>query len=194
MADLSVAREERTTSARSLPETSDGELVARCRAGDPEAWRALVTRHAGLVNAILRGAFRLSPHDAEDAFQEVFTRLYLKLSSVRVDEAVSGWIAQVTRNVAVDWLRRSGREVTSGEAIDEAAFEEPLRAVEEAMVVRAALRGLPDHQQEILDRFFSRDESYRTIGAALGIAPGTIASRISRALAALRGELEFDGR
>jgi DNA-directed RNA polymerase specialized sigma24 family protein len=35
-----------------------------------------------------------------------------------------------------------------------------------------------------------RDESYQTIGAALGIPPGTIASRISRALAALRVEVE----
>jgi DNA-directed RNA polymerase specialized sigma24 family protein len=49
---------------------------------------------------------------------------------------------------------------------------------------------LPEHQQEILDRFFVRDESYQAIGVALGIPPGTIASRISRALDALRGSVE----
>lgn len=172
----------------------DGELVARCCGGDQDAWRALVTRHAGLVNAILRGGFRFSEHDTEDAFQEVFTRLYLKLSSVREGQAVSGWIAQVTRNVAVDTLRRGGRELPQGDAIDVAAFEEPLLAVEDAMVVRDALRRLPAHQQEILDRFFARDESYRTIADALAIPAGTIASRISRALAAVRVELESEGR
>lgn len=166
--------------------------MARCRTGDQAAWRALIERHASLVNGILRGGFRLEMHDAEDAFQEVFTRLYMRLSTVREDQALRGWLAQVTRNVALDWLRRSQREVASGDALDEQAFEEPLRAVDQALEVRAALDRLPAHQREILDRFFARDESYQTIGDALGIPAGTIASRISRALAALRTEYERD--
>ena len=94
--------------------------------------------------------------------------------------------------MALDSLRRSSREVPTGDTIDERAFEEPLRAVDQALEVRAALDRLPAHQREILDRFFARDESYQTIGVALGIPPGTIASRISRALAALRTEYERD--
>jgi DNA-directed RNA polymerase specialized sigma24 family protein len=47
-----------------------------------------------------------------------------------------------------------------------------------------------EHCQEILDRFFARDESYRTIAEALELPPGTIASRISRCLARLRERLE----
>ncbi len=150
----------------------------------------LVERHSSLVQGILRGAFRLEMHDAEDAFQEVFTRLYVRLGTLRDSQAIRGWIAQVTRNVALDWLRRSGREIASGESFDEHAFDEPLRAVDEALAIRAALDRLAPHQAEILDRFFARDESYQTIGVALGIPSGTIASRISRALAALRAELE----
>jgi DNA-directed RNA polymerase specialized sigma24 family protein len=42
----------------------------------------------------------------------------------------------------------------------------------------------------VLDRFFARDESYATIGAALGIPAGTIASRISRCLERVRRNLE----
>jgi RNA polymerase sigma factor (sigma-70 family) len=179
-----------TPPSRSLGAARDDGLVARCRAGEAAAWPALVERFAGLVNAILRGGFRLGAHDAEDAFQEVFTRLYLNLGRLREDAALPGWISQVTRNVAVDSLRRSGRELPSAETIDETAFAEPLQAVEEALVVRDAMGRLPNHQREILDRFFARDESYRTIGDALGIPSGTIASRISRALSALRAELE----
>ena len=44
--------------------------------------------------------------------------------------------------------------------------------------------------REFLDRFFARDESYRTIGEALELPSGTIASRISRCLAKLRVEME----
>lgn len=147
-------------------------------------------RHASLVNGILRGGFRLEAHDAEDAFQEVFTRLYLRLDSVREAGAVRGWIAQVARNVAVDGLRRASHEVVTGVPVDEHAYAEPLRTVDEAMTVRAALQRLPTHQAEILERFFVRDESYQTIASVLNIPPGTIASRISRALAALREEIE----
>ena len=60
------------------------------------------------------------------------------------------------------------------------------------IAVHEALADLPEHCQEILDRFFCRDESYQTIGSALDIPAGTIASRISRCLAKLR-EM-FEGR
>ena len=52
--------------------------------------------------------------------------------------------------------------------------------------MRGALSTLPETCQEILDRFFARDESYHAIAAALGIPLGTIASRISRCLARLK--------
>ena len=49
---------------------------------------------------------------------------------------------------------------------------------------------MPEDCREVLDRFFCRDESYRTIGEALAIPSGTIASRISRCLEKLRERLE----
>jgi RNA polymerase sigma-70 factor (ECF subfamily) len=172
---------------------ADHALVARCRAGDQDAWQELVRRHATMVHAILRGGFRLDQHAAEDVFQDVFTRVYLRLDSVRDDSAVRAWIGQITRNAALDWLRRAGHEVAI-EAVDDGSYDEPLAAIDQALIVRDALTRLPEHQQQILDRFFARDESYKTIAEALGLPPGTIASRISRALAALRRELEAEGR
>ena len=65
------------------------------------------------------------------------------------------------------------------------------------MSVHQALEVLPEHCHEIVDRFFARDESYRTIGEALGIPSGTIASRISRCLGKLKehlGNLGTEGR
>jgi DNA-directed RNA polymerase specialized sigma24 family protein len=58
------------------------------------------------------------------------------------------------------------------------------------MAVRAGLDALGDPCREILDRFFSRDESYKSIADALGLPAGTVASRISRCLTKLRAELE----
>jgi DNA-directed RNA polymerase specialized sigma24 family protein len=56
--------------------------------------------------------------------------------------------------------------------------------------VHEAMKQLPEHCAEILDRFFSQDQSYKMIGDALDLPPGTIASRISRCLRKLRLELE----
>ena len=56
--------------------------------------------------------------------------------------------------------------------------------------MRDALGRLSGDCREILDRFFTQDESYRTIGEALELPAGTIASRISRCLGRLREELE----
>jgi DNA-directed RNA polymerase specialized sigma24 family protein len=62
--------------------------------------------------------------------------------------------------------------------------------LDEALTIRAALELLPGECQEILDRFFTRDESYRSISAALSLPAGTIASRISRCLGKLKLVLE----
>ena len=67
-----------------------------------------------------------------------------------------------------------------------------LATLDDAMTVRAALDKVGDPCREILDRFFCRDESYRTIGDMLELPAGTIASRISRCLEKVRSEL--DGR
>src|SRR4051794_38189700 len=88
---------------------TDAELVARCRAGDQDAWRELVDRFSRYVYAIAVQAYRLPEADAEDVFQEVFTRVYERLGQLRDDGAVRPWIAQLTRHCCVDRLREGSR-------------------------------------------------------------------------------------
>ena len=171
---------------------SDARLVARCREGDEAAWSELVTRFSRYVYAIISQGFGLRAENAEDVFQEVFARAYQHLGRLRDDEAIRPWIAQLTRRLCIDQIRSGSREQLSDEELEPAEVDETLETLEEALAVHEALAELPEHCQEILDRFFTRDESYQTIGAALDIPAGTIASRISRCLAKLR-EL-FEGR
>ena len=168
---------------------TDAELVARCRAGDHEAWRELVERFSRYVYAIAVQAFKLPEHDAEDVFQEVFARAYEHLHKLRDDEAIRPWLAQLTRRLCIDRLRAGAGEQL-GDDIDVPDLENTIERLDESMAVHEALATLPDNCQEILDRFFGRDESYRTIGDALDLPSGTIASRISRCLTKLRSELE----
>lgn len=174
----------------SRPDTNDdAELVARCRAGDEEAWRQLVDRFSRYVYAICVQAYRLPDHDADDVFQDVFSRVYERLGQLRSDDAIRPWIAQLTRNCCVDRLRSAAR-LEPTEEIDDGEVDETLERLEEAWAVRQLLAELSENCREILDRFFARDESYRTIGEELDLPPGTIASRISRCLAQLRERAE----
>ena len=66
---------------------SDAELVQRCRTDDPAAWNELVERYSRYVYAIAVRGFRLSDEDAEDVFQDVFTRAFLRLETLRDDSA-----------------------------------------------------------------------------------------------------------
>jgi len=171
------------------PSLSDAELVRHCRAGDADAWNELVERYSRYVFAIAVRGFHLSKEDAEDVFQDIFTRIYTRLDSLRDDSALRPWIAQLTRRRCLDQLASRGRELQ----VDEVLVEEEstdLTEVEEAFTVREALLGLPAACQDILDRFFTRDQSYKTISDELEIPSGTIASRIARCLRRLREEIE----
>ena len=182
-------------SAALSAEQTDAQLVGRCRGGDEAAWNTLVERFSRYVYAIALQAFRLPEHDAEDVFQEVFARVYERLGDLRDDDAVRPWIGQLTRRLCIDRLRSGGRE----QPADEEAFagieaDDVIAEIELAFDVHEALAGLSENCQEILDRFFARDETYRVIGEALELPAGTIASRISRCLTKLRDTFEEEGR
>lgn len=169
----------------------DALLVNRCRHGDDTAWVLIVDRFSSYVYAIaLR--FGLSEDRAEDVYQEVFTRVFTNLSSLREPGALKPWIAQLTRRAAVDRLRSDAREPATWVAENRAAEDPELAHVELAMTVRRALDDLPAPFGEVLQRFFIDDQSYHTIGAALGVPAGTVASRISRGLSMLRAVLDGD--
>ena len=149
-------------------ELSDAQLVGRCRNGEAAAWNELVERFSRYVYAIAVRAYRLAEHDAEDVFQEVFARAYERLGSLRDDDAIRPWLAQLTRNACVDRLRAAAREQPAEEPAAEAT-DAMLEQLDEALDVRVGLESLSEDCRDILDRFFARDESYRIIGEALEI-------------------------
>jgi RNA polymerase sigma-70 factor, ECF subfamily len=170
---------------------TDSAVVKACRQGDQRAWAILVERFSRYVFSIASQAYRLSQNDAEDVFQEVFARTFEHLGSLHSDDAIRPWIGQLTRRLCIDRLRMASRESPEGEMLELAEIEadRTLERLELALGVRAAMATLPEHCQEILDRFFARGQSYHEIAEGLEIPMGTIASRISRCLVKLRSEL-----
>jgi len=149
-----------------------------------------VARFSRYVYAITSQAYRLRQEDAEEVFQEVFARAYEHLEKLRDDEAIRPWIGQLTRRLCVDRIRAGSREEIVDPESMPGGVDEAMETIDEAFAVHEAMAELTENCREILDRFFARDESYQTIGAALEIPSGTIASRISRCLSRLREILE----
>jgi RNA polymerase sigma-70 factor (ECF subfamily) len=172
-----------------LSTLSDADLVQRCRTGDSEAWNELVERYSRYVYAICVRGFRLSDEDAEDVFQDVFTRAFLRLETLRDGSALKPWLAQLTRHRCLDAIASSSRVEPVEDVVADVGSGD-MEEIEDAFAVREAVAGLSDTCQDILDRFFAQDQSYRTISDELHIPAGTIASRIARCLGKLRSELE----
>lgn len=168
----------------------EAALVARCRVGDQAAWNELIAEYARYVRAILVQGFRFDETEAQDVFQEVCARMFQKLDGLRDDGALRPWVAQLTRRIAIDRIRARRPEDATDVLPEQGSIDDGLDHLAEAMAVRQELRLLPEPCAEMLDRFYARDESYRTIGQALGIATGTVSSRMARCLERLRRALE----
>jgi RNA polymerase sigma factor (sigma-70 family) len=171
--------------------TDAAGLVARCRRGEPDAWPEFVRRFAPYVHAIAVRGYRLSEQDGEDVFQEVFIRAWTRIGDLRDDAAIRPWLGQLTRRLAIDRLRARAREAIREDldTLHDVPVRDALAGLDEALTVRDAIERLPGIHREIVDRFFIEGQSHATIAADLGIAEGTVASRICRARERLRVQL-----
>jgi RNA polymerase sigma-70 factor (ECF subfamily) len=178
----------RGTAGALCRESASGSLVWRCRRGDQAAWRELVERYSSYVAVIAR-AHRLRETEIEDLFQDVFERTWRQLHRIDGDDALRAWIGQVARRACIDRLRSAARIVQAPPEVLEMPAPDEMAQLTLAIDVREALRTLTPGGQAVLDAFFCRDLAYVRIADELGLAQGTIASRISRSLAELRETL-----
>lgn len=144
----------------------------------------------------LRGlAFRMLGDRAamDDVLQEAYLKAWRGLGSFRGEAAIGTWLYRIVSSCCLDHLRRRTRR---GEVALEEAPERMTAAIEALagrLDLAAALDQLsPDHRLVVLlvdvDGF-----SYDDAAAILGVAPGTVASRLNRAHHALRLLLRKDG-
>lgn len=176
--------------------TSDAELLLAIRRGEPGAWDALVDRFVGRVWAVAR-AHRLSDADAQDVSQVTWLRLVTHIDTIREPERVGAWLATTARHECLRLLRKGGRELpvddeTGFDAYPAAELppESRLVAQERDLVLWAAVGGLSAKCQRLLRMLMADPEpSYAEVGAALGMAIGSIGPTRQRCLAHLRERL-----
>ena len=126
--------------------------------------------------------------EAEDAVQEAFARAVAAGDRFRRLANPEAWL----RTVALNVLRRRWRRASMFRALSPrlATASDVPGISEDHVAVVAALRSLPFQQRETLALFYLGDLSVQEIAATLGVADGTVKSRLTRGRTALAGLLD----
>ncbi len=173
-------------------------LVEAARAGDNEAWNAIVERYASLVWNICR-RYRLNRPDTDDVAQFVWLRLFENLAAIREPAALPGWIASTTRNECLRVLRAAGRPdgtdrlddhlLLDGVGVDGGydTVEEEMERSRQYVALRQACAQLRPQCRRLLELLFAEDRRpYAQISTELGMKVGSIGPTRERCLAHLR--------
>jgi RNA polymerase sigma factor (sigma-70 family) len=164
-------------------------LVAAAQDGDEASIAALVS---GSHRHVQRFAFSLcaSPQDAEDAAQEALIILFRKIGTLRASAALGSWMFQIVRNECLRRARSPARPAESvGDESSSSAEDEVLRRLE-ADQVAAAIAALPVEQRVVLIMRDVRGLPGRAVARSLGLSGAAMKSRLHRARAAVRSDLQ----
>jgi RNA polymerase sigma-70 factor (ECF subfamily) len=152
--------------------------VRRARGGDLAAFEELVRGHQADVYRLALQLVR-DPPTAEDVTQEAFVRAFRSLRRFRGSSKFSTWLFRITRNCAVDAIRRRERRRTYERAAlapDVPVQEPSLRAA-----LEEAIEGLPPDLREPFVLIEVLGLSYAEASVVLSTSAGTLKSRMHRA-------------
>ena len=165
-------------------EWDERRLVSQARRGAPEAVSELFRRH---WQGAWRAAFAVCGRRdlANDVAQEAFVRALSRLDDFDESRPLGPWVRRIAVNAAIDELRRERRLGT--DTSSEPSHETEWPSDDE--LVRAVARLAPEKRIVVALHYWV-DYSTPEIAELLDLPLGTVASRLSRALAELRTELE----
>ncbi len=170
----------------------DPQLIELAKDGDVHAYGELVERHRDLA---FRTAYLItrSAADAEDAAQDAFVKAYYALHRFRTQEPFRPWLLRIVSNEAKNRVRSARRreglalrltEAASGDAGPSPEAAAALREMQEALL--AALGALREEDRLVIANRYLLELSEAETAEVLGVRPGTVKSRLFRALPRLR--------
>ena len=172
---------------------SDDELVDDARAGDVSAYSELVRRHQ---QTAFRTAMFITRDatEAEDATQEAFVKAWRALPRFRRGAPLRPWLLTIVANEARNRRIASGRRgqlaLRAADAARLSPGESPGPEIGPELL--AALMRLREEDRLVIGCRYLLELSEAESAAALGVRPGTVKSRLSRALERLREEVAPD--
>jgi RNA polymerase sigma-70 factor (ECF subfamily) len=134
---------------------------------------------------------------AEDALQVVFLKVHRGLPGFRFESSLATWIYRVAANECRNQTRRRGAQMVpleailgSGQELDSGPLQYDQRAQGQRQeIIRQAIMELPSDLRAVVVLKYLEGLTYEEIADVLGCAPGTVASRLNRALGRLESQL-----
>lgn len=178
----------------------DETLVRRAQGGDVEAYNTLVRTYERQAYAVAMRLMR-RPDQAEDATQDAFIQAYRALDTFR-GGSFRAWLVRIVTNRCYDLLRAAQRR--GADSLDNQEFEttpqwssvaqstDPEQGATRAELsglLERALATLPDEQRLVVVLCDVQGYAYDEAASIMGVALGTVKSRLSRARSALREKL-----
>ncbi len=178
---------------------NDVDLIQRILDGDQDAFTALVNKYQKSVHALVWrkiGDF----HIAEELTQDVFLKVYKRLSTLKRPEHFRGWLYVIATRHCFSWLRKKQLPTKSLDAMSTAELEEICytqykadRSAESATehqyeLVKRLLKRLPESERTVVTLYYLAEMTSDEISAFLGVSPNTVRSRLRRARERLEKE------
>lgn len=174
----------------------DSELAERARRGDIAAYEELVRHYQDIA---FRAAYLVTgnPQEAEDAAQEAFIKAFYALGRFKQGAAFRPWLLRIVTNEARNRQRSVNRrarlalQVAGARPSDDAAPSPEAAALarEDEQELLDSLAELAEGDRLVIAYRYFFDMSEAEMAAALDCRPGTVKSRLSRAMARLRERL-----
>jgi RNA polymerase sigma-70 factor (ECF subfamily) len=178
MAAMALPAMERTS-----PNELDRPTLLRCKGGDPIAFRAFVVRYERSVFALLSRLLGRGP-EVEDLAQETFLRAYRALPRFDLDGAgrPSTWLLTIATRLALDSKKKKKPELAPApELVDPISPERETSRRELRRAITQAIDSLSDDQRAAFVLAEFHGFSIEEIASAVGVAQGTVKTRLFRA-------------
>ena len=172
--------------------THDTNLIQRILDGDEGAFTALVNKYQKSVHALVWrkiGDF----HIAEEITQDVFLKVYKRLSTLKRRDHFPGWLYVIATRHCIAWLRKKQLPTKSLDAMSTTELEEicyaqyqvdrdEAAAIEhQREIVKRLLQKLPESEHTVVTLYYLAEMTGEEISVFLGVSPSTVRSRLHRA-------------
>ncbi len=172
-----------TFAVRDTVDTADAALIARCQAGEREAFGVLLNRYRDRVVNLAYQLLR-QRDDAEDVSQEAFIQAFTALDSFRGEAQWFTWLYRITLNLCAHRKRRSkdsALDVRAASVSERTESADVEGQVLTKLMVERALDKLSEPLHVVLILREMHDLSYEEIAEVLNVPVGTVRSRLNEA-------------
>jgi RNA polymerase sigma-70 factor (ECF subfamily) len=178
--------------------TDDRALASYVAQGNKHAFEFLIRKHQRLVTHMV-GRIVNNPEDLEEICQDVFLKVYERISEFNFQSKLSTWIATIAYRQAINHARK--RKIDVRDFPDDEGFEKHViageqhdQAFEDADIngiVLKLVEKLPAQYRVVLTLYHLEDMNYSEIGKATGMPEGTVKNYLFRARQLLKDKVKM---